>query len=500
MSANLPSAGTGRRRWPYLLGLAGLLLAALLLGEGMGLTQLVESAQDYRRGQGTLVVQIEDSEAEVRIAGQGRLHEGQGEQEVRLPPGRYEVRIGKAGRPWYEQSIDLAGGERLVLECTKPAPARRDWVGKRPFVLLGRGEQAEVGFDTLREAIDEAGAGDTIEVRGDGPFVGPPLVQERPLTIRAGRGHRPVLRMSPEGKEWLLTSRAALVLEGLDLDGWTIPAEARQYRGLVYCTDRAVLANCRLRVRGPSHGVGGPSPHLVFRNCEFFCVSWHGVAWSVRAAGSLALDNCLFIRSPISIELDAAVPGDVSVRLNRNTWLGREHALEVRLGKPNLLDVARPIRCEANDNVFRYTRALAIINQWPDEPLGPAEIEALTRRLLAWKEKGNVYPPTVPLLKYTRRFADLPGSEPIKELSEWYRFWGIKGMPSSQAEVRFAAADLDQRLSTAAEKVVPEDFRLTPDSPGKGADLALVGPGPAYERWKKTRDYQRWLKQTGQVR
>ena len=30
--------------------------------------------------------------------------------------------------------------------------------------------------------------------------------------------------------------------------------------------------------------------------------------------------------------------------------------------------------------------------------------------------------------------------------------------------------------------------------------MDLVGPGPAYERWKKTADYQQWLKETGQVK
>jgi hypothetical protein len=47
---------------------------------------------------------------------------------------------------------------------------------------------------------------------------------------------------------------------------------------------------------------------------------------------------------------------------------------------------------------------------------------------------------------------------------------------------------------------------LRPDSAGYragkdlGADVDLVGPGPAYERWKKTPDYQQWLKDTKQVK
>jgi hypothetical protein len=50
---------------------------------------------------------------------------------------------------------------------------------------------------------------------------------------------------------------------------------------------------------------------------------------------------------------------------------------------------------------------------------------------------------------------------------------------------------------------MPEEFRLRPDSAGYraakngrdlGADLNLVGLGKAYERWKKTPEYQQWLK------
>jgi hypothetical protein len=56
---------------------------------------------------------------------------------------------------------------------------------------------------------------------------------------------------------------------------------------------------------------------------------------------------------------------------------------------------------------------------------------------------------------------------------------------------------------------MPEEFRLRPDSAGYragkdgkdlGADVDLVGPGRGYERWKKTPEYQQWLKDTGQNR
>ena len=63
------------------------------------------------------------------------------------------------------------------------------------------------------------------------------------------------------------------------------------------------------------------------------------------------------------------------------------------------------------------------------------------------------------------------------------------------------------KFAQSPEKLVPDDFRLAKDSPGYragkdkkdlGADIDLVGPGPAYERWQKTPEYQQWLKDTGQ--
>jgi hypothetical protein len=58
------------------------------------------------------------------------------------------------------------------------------------------------------------------------------------------------------------------------------------------------------------------------------------------------------------------------------------------------------------------------------------------------------------------------------------------------------------------EQLIPDDFRLLDGSVGYregplvynlGADVDMVGPGQAYERWKKTPEYQNWLEETGQV-
>ena len=42
-------------------------------------------------------------------------------------------------------------------------------------------------------------------------------------------------------------------------------------------------------------------------------------------------------------------------------------------------------------------------------------------------------------------------------------------------------------------------FRASPDGKDLGADVDLVGPGEAYERWKKTPEYAKWLKETEEM-
>ena len=79
---------------------------------------------------------------------------------------------------------------------------------------------------------------------------------------------------------------------------------------------------------------------------------------------------------------------------------------------------------------------------------------------------------------------------------------------SLQGTVRLRGNPKDM-VAEAPETITADDFRLRPDSAGYragkdgkdlGADVDLVGPGPAYERWKKTPEFQRWLKDSGQVK
>src|SRR5262249_29072462 len=148
----------------------------------------------------------------------------------------------------------------------------------RPFVVLSDGKPARA-FATLADAVTAAASGDAIEVRGDGPFVLPPLdLGDKPLTLRAGSDRRPVFALAPEGVEAhrpILTTRAALVLEGLEFRRDEGGKPAPHSRRFIYSQRGPVaLTNCRVVLRSRPKGMisavraDQPSSFQV-RNCVF---------------------------------------------------------------------------------------------------------------------------------------------------------------------------------------------------------------------------------------
>jgi hypothetical protein len=141
-------------------------------------------------------------------------------------------------------------------------------------------------------------------------------------------------------------------------------------------------------------------------------------------------------------------------------------------------------------------------------------MEAWLPRRVKWNDRRNVYQP---VKSYIAGRILMPGDKrdlklPLScgsDFADWNRFWGLKDTGSSEGDVRFLGGDLHARALAAAAQLTPEDFRLRPDSAGHragpdgkdlGADVDLVGPGVAYERWKRTPEYQQWLKETGQMK
>jgi hypothetical protein len=130
--------------------------------------------------------------------------------------------------------------------------------------------------------------------------------------------------------------------------------------------------------------------------------------------------------------------------------------------------------------------------------------------LVEWRDRRSLYRPTVPFMMQQRPLPSGWGPfEPLvgrDQLDKWRQFAGPDA-GALRGEPRFAGGDLWTQLAATPERLLPKHFRLLPQSPGYragkdgkdlGADVDLVGPGEAYEKWKKTPDYQQWLKETGQ--
>ncbi|HEY1377152.1 MAG TPA: hypothetical protein VGF55_10185, partial [Gemmataceae bacterium] len=98
---------------------------------------------------------------------------------------------------------------------------------------------------------------------------------------------------------------------------------------------------------------------------------------------------------------------------------------------------------------------------------------------------------------------------PVTTLPAWKDFWGIEKLSSIRGLARFHGGDLVTKAKFTPALLTPDDFRLRVDSPGYrageggkdvGADVDLVGPGAAYERWKKTSAYEQWRQETGHTK
>jgi hypothetical protein len=172
---------------------------------------------------------------------------------------------------------------------------------------------------------------------------------------------------------------------------------------------------------------------------------------------------------------------------------------------------AKQVHLTATENVFdSISGAFALVV--PEElaaHFGAADAEAWIPRRMSWREERNLYHLVKP---YIRCEVFLRGAVPLKcgkDLVDWNRFWGVKDTGSSVGRVRFDGGDLNAKAMVDSTKFTPDDFRLRPDSAGYragkdkkdlGADVDRVGPGEAYERWKRTPEYQQWLKESGQLK
>jgi hypothetical protein len=430
---------------------------------------------------------------------------GAGPQEVRLRPGSYQVHSSKAGKP-VPVDRDLAwitrGAKQVVkvrLEGEAPAAAKAAAItGPPAFVLLG-GKGVAVGkFDTLIEAVRGSSDGDTIEVHGNGPFVTTQVIVLHSLTIRAAAGFRPVIRLSPDASDSradLIHSNSRLVLEGLELWGTRLnDAREGAWTVIVMAMPGPLhIANCRL-VRNGSHRCIQASPRLTrLTNCELLTGPSDDLAFEFEDQGRFTISNCI-LAGPILNTYGAPGVGSVSIQVTRSTWAAYHQAFNFNLTPPTRTDEDRQsaaVSLDVSRVVLHGMHSFVHVNRPASQSGAHAHSveEAYTslRRLLQWRGEYNASTPGQPLL--THRLSNQRWPEvTISDLDRWRQFWGSAERECIRGSVKFQGGDLLARAAAAPEQLTPEDFRLRPDSAGYragpdgedlGADIDLVGPGPA---------------------
>ncbi len=408
----------------------------------------------------------------------------------------------------------------------QPAGAPLPEANTRPFVVVARAGKAAKEFATLAEAVADSNDGDTIEIRGNGPFVSDGVTVRHPLVIRAGEGYTPLIDLSQASAQAnlpLLDAKATVVLEGLVLQrvGAASEEPVNPQPGLIRSLNAGpmYLANCRLvhnplvNPKGAIFGIDGAS--FTLRNCELNGNVQSFGGWSYASGSRCSIENCVSAIGYVGFHHRVPHAKDVSIRVCRNTMAGgcMNLVLWTKASLQQKAEEAPPIRLNFSGNITTLGPAntqsgVLILHQMGlHEPYSAADAETLLPQLIHLEEQHNVYPRNARMLQLLAKYQPLEGTRGL-DLADWRLFWNQQNIRSLEGEIRFAGGDLIAKARTAPERLTAEDYRLRPDSAGYragpdgkdlGADIDLVGPGPAYERWKKTPAYQEWLKATREL-
>jgi hypothetical protein len=200
---------------------------------------------------------------------------------------------------------------------------------------------------------------------------------------------------------------------------------------------------------------------------------------------------------------------DASVRLTHNLVLGGPGW---QFGG-NLM-ATTPVRVELSANIFDHDWHSIQFYFGRTDALQADDAKEVLKRLFRWQQEQDVATlrgkePVFAQVRGTRATGEPVTIVQFNSLAAWKQLWDLPDAAVVGGKVNYQITYPRQKVRDAPEQVTPQDFRLRADSAGYragkdgkdlGPDVDLVGPGAAYDRWKKTPAYQQWLKDTAHVK
>ena len=219
------------------------------------------------------------------------------------------------------------------------------------------------GFDTLASAIEAARDGDSIEIRGNGPFLIDTIdIGDKSLAIKAGPGFRPVIRLSNYRVVPLLTTAAALMLEGIEFQRIRKQGETKGKFGPVMVESRGAdlyLANCRFALDSAKQTAcirADEVPFCELRNCVLYSGAASSIHWYPSSGDNLSLE-------PVSRAVSSGGRGTLRLAAAR-IWTGRD-----RLDRN--LAIQRAPQCAGTPSAIDWGVWLEHFRADGDQPIGP---------------------------------------------------------------------------------------------------------------------------------
>lgn len=106
------------RRWLLTAVAASLLVGGLIITEAAGVTNLALAAIRIVRGDGVLLVEIDEPGISVSVDGEAVVVTGAGPSEVRVAPGKHSINFSSGDKTLDEQTVTIARGGREIVRIT----------------------------------------------------------------------------------------------------------------------------------------------------------------------------------------------------------------------------------------------------------------------------------------------------------------------------------------------------------------------------------------------